>query len=118
MDRKYALRSFTASRCRHLFIGHSHRPLVITRKHLLGVDLHPVADSIQFPVADEKRRIFNCGSVGQPRDGDKRSCYLIYDSRRRLVEFYRVAYDTEKTVRAMRKADLPESLAKRLRKGI
>ncbi|HHD56957.1 MAG TPA: hypothetical protein ENK89_04690, partial [Desulfobulbaceae bacterium] len=65
MDRKYALRSFSATRCRHLFIGHSHRPLIITRKHFFSIDLQPISGSRNVELTDKKRRIINCGSVGQ-----------------------------------------------------
>ena len=118
MDRKYALRSFAATNCRHLFIGHSHRPLVITRNLLLAVDLQAVHGSIRFTMGDARRRIINCGSVGQPRDRDPRSCYLIFDSRKQQLEFYRVSYDTEKTAQAIRAAGLPSLLSRRLLKGI
>ncbi len=117
MDRKYALRSFAATRCRNLFIGHSHRPLVITRKHFFSVNLQAVSGVAEFSVNDSKRRIINCGSVGQPRDDDPRSCYLIYDSRTRKIEFYRVSYDMEKTVKAIQNAGLPSVLGRRLLKG-
>lgn len=118
MDRKYALRSFAATSCRHLFIGHSHRPLVITRNHYLDLNLQNVPGSIRFKVGDNRRRIFNCGSVGQPRDRDPRSSYLIFDSRKQQVEFYRVAYDMDRTVQAVTNAGLPSLLGKRLIKGI
>ncbi len=117
LDRKYALRSFAATGCRNLFIGHSHRPLVITKKNMLSVDLQPVAGAQQLQIHDRRRRIINCGSVGQPRDRDVRSCYLIVDSRSRELEFHRVAYDVDKTARAVRTAGLPEVLSRRLLKG-
>lgn len=118
LDRKYALRSFAATRCRRLFIGHSHRPLMITRRHLLAIDLQVISGSVRYEVDDSKRRIVNCGSVGQPRDKDPRSCYLIFDSRTQEIEFYRVAYDIEKSVKAIRSVGLPQELAKRLLKGV
>jgi predicted phosphodiesterase len=118
MDRKYALRSFAATKCRYLFIGHSHSPLIITRKHLLAVDLQSIAGSMRYKIGDTRRRIINCGSVGQPRDKDSRSCYLIYDSRIKQLEFYRVDYNIEKTARAILSAGLPSQLGKRLLKGI
>ncbi len=118
MDRKYALRSFAATRCRNLFIGHSHTPLIITRKHLLAVDLQNIAGSMQYRINDSRRRIINCGSVGQPRDKDSRSCYLIYDSRKQQLEFYRVDYNIEKTAQAILSTGLPPQLGKRLLKGI
>ncbi|MBU0944694.1 MAG: metallophosphatase family protein [Proteobacteria bacterium] len=118
LDRKYALRSFAATRCRRLFIGHSHRPLIITRRHLLAIDLQAVSGSMRYRVDDTRRRIINCGSVGQPRDKDPRSCYLIFDSRKQELEFYRVAYDIEKSAKAIRSAGLPLELGKRLYRGI
>ena len=118
MDRKYALRSFAATRCRYLFIGHSHSPLIITRKHLLAVDLQSIKGSMQYRINDTRRRIINCGSVGQPRDKDSRSCYLIYDSRKQQLEFYRVYYNIEKTAQAILSTGLPPQLGKRLLKGI
>ncbi len=117
LDRKYALRSFAATKCRNLFIGHSHRPLVICKKHLLSVNLQPVTGSTCFPVNDRRRRIINCGSVGQSRDGNMQACYLIMDSRSKQLEFHRVAYDVEKTARAILDAGLPEVLSRRLLKG-
>jgi len=118
LNRKYALRSFAATGSRHILIGHSHRPLVITRKHLLGLDLQTVSGSIRFKVDDGRRRIINCGSVGQSRDRDPRSCYLIFDTRRQRLEFYRVAYNVEKAAEAIRDAGLPPELGTRLFKGI
>lgn len=118
VDRKYALRSFAATRCRRLFIGHSHRPLLITRRNLLTVELQEIAGSGRYSVDDSRSRIINCGSVGQPRDRDPRSCYLIFDSRTQELEFYRVAYDMEKTANAIRSAGLPPKLALRLYKGM
>ncbi len=118
LDRKHALRSFAASRFRNIFIGHSHRPLVITRNGLFRVALHTVSGTTEFPVSDSRRRIINCGSIGQPRDKDPRACYLIYDSRRQRLEYHRVAYDTEQSAQAIYSAGLPERLGKRLLKGI
>ncbi len=118
MNRKYALRSFSATACRHLFIGHSHRPLVITKNHILDLHFQKIPGSIRFRVGDSRRRIINCGSVGQPRDRDPRSCYLIYDSRKQRLEFYRVAYSTTKVAQAIHNAGLPLLLSKRLFKGI
>lgn len=118
MDRKYALRSFAATSCRNLFIGHSHRPLVISKKHFLSIDIQTITGTMKMEVTGSKRRIINCGSVGQPRDGDPRSCYLIVDSRKQNLEFYRVPYDHTITVNAMQSKGLPSSLYKRLPKGI
>jgi len=117
-DRKHALRCFAVTHTRNLFIGHSHRPIVITRKNMFSVDIQSVTGSGLFLISDKSRRIFNCGSVGQPRDKDARACYIIYDSRLQQLKYYRVSYDIEKTTRAAQEAGLPTAIGKRLFKGI
>lgn len=74
------------------FIGHTHRPGVIT-----GVDFrwHSLQELGQHWKIDERKTIVNVGSVGQPRDGDPRACYVVYDGK--TVEWRRIAYDVERT---------------------
>jgi hypothetical protein len=62
------------------------------------------------------RFIINPGSVGQPRDGDPRAAFMIYDTERGF-EFYRVPYMVEKTQEKIVKAGLPQYLAIRLAFG-
>ena len=59
----------------------------------------------------------NPGSVGQPRDGDPRAAYAIYDSDRKLVTLRRVAYPVAKTALEIEQAGLPEALGIRLFHG-
>jgi len=59
----------------------------------------------------------NTGSVGQPRDGDWRACYAIYDVPTSTVSFRRVEYDLLTTQQKIRAAGLPEILAERLAAG-
>jgi diadenosine tetraphosphatase ApaH/serine/threonine PP2A family protein phosphatase len=117
MDRKYALRSFAATRSRIIFIGHSHRPLVISKKHWLAVSIESVTGNKEFETTDSRRRIINCGSVGQPRDNDPRACYLIYDTRKQEITFHRVEYNVQKTVEAIQNVNLPPVLGRRIVKG-
>jgi diadenosine tetraphosphatase ApaH/serine/threonine PP2A family protein phosphatase len=62
------------------------------------------------------RAIINPGGVGQPRDGDPRAAFMIYDTERGF-EFYRVAYPFEKTQEKIIEAGLPQYLAVRLAFG-
>ncbi|NCZ96938.1 hypothetical protein EBZ02_07280 [bacterium] len=64
-----------------------------------------------------RKFLFNVGSVGQPRDGDWRASYAVYDTLKQLVDLRRVNYNLEKASLKILKAGLPESLAKRLSKG-
>ena len=67
--------------------------------------------------ADEGyRAIINPGGVGQPRDGDPRAAFMIYDTEHGF-EFYRVPYAFEKTQEKIIKAGLPQYLAVRLEYG-
>jgi predicted phosphodiesterase len=61
--------------------------------------------------------LLNPGSVGQPRDGDPRAAYAVYDSERAVVDYYRVDYDLETAQRKIREAGLPLFLAERLSIG-
>ena len=61
--------------------------------------------------------LINPGSVGQPRDGDPRAAYLIYDSDAQFVRYFRVPYDIEGAQKQIRDADLPPILADRLSVG-
>ena len=62
------------------------------------------------------RAIINPGGVGQPRDGDPRAAFMIFDTERGF-EFYRVPYPLEKTQVKIIKAGLPHYLAVRLAYG-
>ena len=61
--------------------------------------------------------IVNPGSVGQPRDGDPRAAYAIYDAEAHTLTHRRVAYDIERTQVKMASAGLPDALAARLSFG-
>lgn len=98
---------------RFCFVGHSHYPFVVER-----------SDSGQIAVRTERpcrirsncRYIINAGSVGQPRDGDPRACYVIFNGV--SIEFIRVHYDIKTTQKKMKAAGLPASLINRLEKGV
>ena len=64
-------------------------------------------------------KFVNTGSVGRPKDGDPRACYVMIDVNESgvAVEFERVAYDVEATARAIIASDLPNEFADFLRRG-
>ena len=63
------------------------------------------------------RHLVNPGSLGQPRDGDPRAAFAVYDDASETVTWYRVPYDVEAAAAAIRAAGLPERLAARLSAG-
>ena len=62
--------------------------------------------------------VINPGSVGQPRDGDSKASFAIYDHRLRRFEVKRLAYDIDTVAEAMRSSGLPSFLSMRLYSGI
>jgi predicted phosphodiesterase len=69
-------------------------------------------------VPGEERLIINPGAVGQPRDGDPRASYAIYDSDKNRFWLYRVPYDITATQARMVEHKLPMRLVARLSHGV
>jgi diadenosine tetraphosphatase ApaH/serine/threonine PP2A family protein phosphatase len=70
-----------------------------------------------FPLRRGLRYLLNPGSVGQPRDGDWRAAFAVFDDEQSAVEFHRVPYDVRVAQMRILRAGLPERLATRLREG-
>lgn len=93
-------------------LGHSHLPFACDESGNV-TPLRP-GDTVGL---EGERLIINPGSVGQPRDGDPRAAYALYDTDARTLTHHRVAYDIERTQMKMAAAGLPDSLAARLSFG-
>jgi predicted phosphodiesterase len=99
----------------HGLNGHTHVPLAFA---LAGDRVGTIVPGGTPGVAlDGHRLLLNPGSVGQPRDGDPRSSYLILDLEARTATWGRVAYDIDAVRAAMQAAGLPSRLSERLRHG-
>ncbi len=96
-----------------LFVGHSHSPVIFFEKDN-NID-YTFKDCLD--IEEEARYIINVGSVGQPRDGDPRAAYCIYDTEERRIWIKRIEYDVEKAKEKILKAGLPEVLGYRLLEG-
>ena len=101
----------------HALVGHTHVPAVFKQTDDGTVSEVRVSPDTAV-VIDGGRFIINPGSVGQPRDGDPRAAYAIYDSDTARLQFYRVAYDIAAVQEKMRSYNLPVSLVSRLEKGL
>ncbi len=95
------------------FIGHSHQPLIF---HGDGERCYLYRDN-RITINLEERYLINVGSVGQPRDGNPKACYCIYDNDESIVEIYRTEYDVETARQKIIDAGLPEVLGDRLIEG-
>ena len=91
------------------FFGHTHSPrLFVKDGSVVGFPLTEVK------IEPNKQYFINVGSVGQPRDGDWRAAYAIYDLGSKKVTLRRLKYDIEKAQAKIRNAGLPVKLADRL----
>jgi len=84
-----------------------------------GRDLMPFKPTpgVAVPVPRLRACVATVGSVGQPRDGDPRAMYAIYDLSAGRLTFHRVPYDHAAAAQAIRQAGLPEHFAHRLETG-
>lgn len=97
------------------FHGHSHVPMIWEE---VGRDIRShTPRTSQVTLSKERRYSINVGSVGQPRDGDPRACYVVYDHARRDVTFRRVPYDIEAARKKIIAATISIKNAERLEIG-
>ena len=95
------------------FHGHTHCPMIYEKQ--IGAVYRIDAQDFSLPIG--RKYFINVGSVGQPRDGDPRAAYALYDPKARKIRFRRVEYDIEAAQAKIREAGLPERLAERLAVG-
>lgn len=107
------------------FFGHTHLQGGFSQRGEDWSEDHPLYDAsrgedieaftMKVPVGS--RHLINPGSVGQPRDGEWRAAFAIYDDAMEQVTFFRTPYDVAAAQAAIREAQLPERLAARLSTG-
>lgn len=123
---EYITSAFEAATCfPHLelplsFFGHTHlQGGFFLTKGRVGVIAPVRADRNEKVIELEPDVVYlvNPGSVGQPRDGDPRAGYALYDTEERTVTLRRAAYPIAEAATAIRRAGLPETLAARLFQG-
>ncbi len=107
-----AMSNFSYQFTKLCFHGHTHVPKVYVKSDKVR---EVTADSVKIEA--NAKYFINAGSVGQPRDGDPRACYVIYDNESEIIVFRRVDYDMAKTQEKILAAGLPEMLAERLAEG-
>ena len=111
-----ALVQFELQTTRYSIVGHSHLPFVFAEPPDGVPRARPMADGDETALGDT-RLIINPGSVGQPRDGDPRASYVLYDESAALLTWHRIEYDIGATQQKIIAAGLPRWLADRLSTG-
>jgi len=111
-DGERVLANFQAAEHRLTFFGHTHHP-----GFFVEGEPYQRASAVdnRLELDPNKRYLINVGSVGQPRDGDPRLAYALFDGK--SVEWRRLSYAHETASQRIQKAGLPESLAARLLVG-
>ena len=98
--------------------GHTHVPVVFARHgDRIDVIIPSGADTDDVALTAGVQYLANVGSVGQPRDGDPRSAFGMYDTATRVLQLRRVSYPVGAAQRRILAAGLPASLANRLAIG-
>ncbi len=105
-----------------VLFGHTHFQggfMLTPKGRFQSIRCHSKDDGLTgtLEIEDGGRYLINPGSVGQPRDGDWRAAFAIFDTAERRVEYYRTPYELPKTQEKMAKAGLPEPLIRRLEFG-
>lgn len=115
MSTSVAARNFAFFQSNFCLVAHTHVPVVFKEENGSCLSV-PFSPGIGI-VLGENRLIINPGGVGQPRDGDPRASYAIYDSEGRVIRLYRIPYDIGATQDKMMQAGLPIHLITRLKDG-
>ncbi|MBU4173574.1 MAG: metallophosphatase family protein [Actinobacteria bacterium] len=119
-----ALEVFGSFDERICFHGHSHSPLVFASvAGETGEGAEPASepavpgDRYRLELESGRRYLVNVGSVGQPRDGDPRASYVLFDQDEGIITYRRAPYPVAKVQAKMEEEGLPEFLARRLADG-
>jgi diadenosine tetraphosphatase ApaH/serine/threonine PP2A family protein phosphatase len=107
--------AFVSSRFDMAFAGHTHR-LMLIQYNGKGLEFDQLHEDI-IQLKPGYRYIINAGAVGQPRDGDPRAKYVIWDNMRNTLEIRRVAYDVAHTAKIIRERGFVRRDAERLFSG-
>jgi len=111
-DKLAAAASFTYQNTAVCFFGHTHVPVAFVRDSMVRGGTYS-----KFRVEPGKKYFVNVGAVGQPRDGNPKSGYVVYDLNEGTIELRRLDYDIPKAQKKIMEAGLPQRLADRLSVG-
>lgn len=122
-DEDDAALALDVAAARITFFGHTHKQVGFATDGEQVFTLRPLyssdddADEYELVLRPGLRYLLNPGSAGQPRDGDWRAAYAVYDEDRSMFTWRRAPYDFAQTQESIRRARLPDFLAERLSVG-
>lgn len=101
----------------YVFSGHVHEQALYFMTRTAKLMAFTPQPGVPVPVLPHRRWLAIVGSVGQPRDGDARAMYALFDDAAAQITFHRVEYDVTAAAAAIRAAGLPAFDADRLEQG-
>lgn len=109
--------AFEDSQALLTFFGHTHIACMFVEEEgeVMGYGLQGSEGELQLDAS--MRYLINPGSVGQPRDGDPRAAFVIFDGDAGTVVWHRVEYDIQRARERILENSLPRMLADRLAVG-
>jgi predicted phosphodiesterase len=128
-DKYHATDNISYQSTQFCFCGHSHVPVLFRQGFSMethNVCIEEIKDWERCAENETSRSIIadfgckylvNVGSIGQPRNGDSRASFVIYDAGMRILKRVCVEYDIAAAQEKIRRAGLPEKLALRLERG-
>tara|TARA_R110002096_G_scaffold280660_1_gene474782 strand:- start:242 stop:796 length:555 start_codon:yes stop_codon:yes gene_type:complete len=115
LSKRDAKQHFSFQKTSVCFNGHTHIPAVFKQTGPKVEINKPL--STPTPLDKNCRYLINVGSVGQPRDGDNRACYVLFDSESLTITYRRIPYDIEAAQQRFQQAEMHPSVWKRIAKG-
>jgi diadenosine tetraphosphatase ApaH/serine/threonine PP2A family protein phosphatase len=112
IDKLHASASFSYQYTPVCFYGHTHVPMVFDKFGSVQQN-----DFTEVQLEPGHKYMINVGSVGQPRDGDWRAAFAMFDTDERIITLHRVQYDLKTCQKKIRHSGLPDRCADRLADG-
>jgi predicted phosphodiesterase len=100
-------------------VGHTHVPVLVPEGEEFprGCEMYYLEDGARVELGRQRKVVINPGGAGQPRDGDPRAAYAVYEAEAHTITLHRVEYDIPATQKLMETAGLPRRLIERLAVG-
>lgn len=99
------------------FYGHTHVPCICRLSPDNKLEVFPAHKQTKYKLEKNYKYMINVGSVGQPRDGNPKGSFVIFDTEEYTIEFVRFSYDIEKVYSKIIERKLPSYLGERLFTG-
>lgn len=116
-ERSMAAASDIDASIRYVFSGHVHQQSLYYRTPTAKLMRFVPQPGVPIPVPAHRQWLATVGACGQPRDGDVRAMYALFDTEAATLTFQRIPYDHAKAVLAVRNSGMPTAFAERLEQG-